>query len=157
MNVFDVLILVCAVGSGLVAGVFFAFSTSVMNALGKIPAPCGIVAMQMINVVIINPLFLGVFIGTAVACAAVIVASFLQPDFAGIYWVLGGAVLYLGGSFFVTMRFNVPRNNLLARLDPTGPEAVAVWQEYLISWTAWNHVRTIASLAAAIVFMLHAF
>ena len=48
----------------------------------------------------------------------------------------------------VTMWFNVPRNNKLARLTPTAPEAISVWRDYLITWTAWNHVRTIASLAA---------
>lgn len=157
MNAFDALTLVCAIGCGLVAGVFFAFSTSVMNALGKIPAPCGIAAMQAINVVIINPLFLGVFLGTAFACVAAIVACLLQPGLPGIFWVLSGGVLYLVGSFLVTMRFNVPRNNVLARLNPAGPEAITAWRAYLTTWTAWNHVRTIASLAASILFMLRAF
>ena len=68
-----------------------------------------------------------------------------------------GALLYLGGSFLVTICFNVPRNNILARVDPVAPGSELVWQEYLSGWTAWNHVRTVASLAAAVSFMLQMF
>jgi uncharacterized membrane protein len=49
----------------------------------------------------------------------------------------------------VTMAFNVPRNNALAAVDPASPEGVRVWAGYLPGWTAWNHVRTVAALAAA--------
>ncbi len=38
-----------AIGSGLMAGLFFVFSVTVMTALGKLPAPAGIAAMQSIN------------------------------------------------------------------------------------------------------------
>ncbi len=39
-------------GSALVGGVFFAFSSFVMKALARVPSPEGIAAMQSINVVI---------------------------------------------------------------------------------------------------------
>jgi uncharacterized membrane protein len=156
MNAFDLIILACAIGCGIIGGVFFAFSVSVMIALRSISAPCGIAAMQAINVAIINPLFLGVFLGTAIASAMAVAASFVMHDSLRMFAVLG-AVLYLVGSFFVTMRFNVPRNNLLANLNPAEPQAATVWREYVQSWTRWNHVRTVASLAAAVAFTLAAF
>lgn len=157
MSAYDLLILICAIGSGLMAGVFFAFSTSVMKGLGKLPAEHGIAAMQTINVVILNPLFLGVFLGTAIACGAAIFMALLQQDAHGRLMVISGAGLYLIGSFLVTMRFNVPRNNRLARLSPSALDSVAVWSEYLQMWTAWNHVRTVASLAAAVFLTLGLF
>jgi uncharacterized membrane protein len=58
-------------------------------------------------------------------------------------------VLYLAGSLLVTMVCNVPRNDALARVAPDDPAAAGLWAEYLSRWTAWNHVRTAASLAAA--------
>ena len=61
-------LLVC-VGAGLVGGVFFAFSAFVMKALAELPAAQGIQAMQRINVVVLNPLFLGVFVGWIAAGA----------------------------------------------------------------------------------------
>jgi uncharacterized membrane protein len=57
-----------AIGCGLVAGVFFAFSTFVMPALARLQPAQGIAAMQSINITAINPLFMLALLGTAVAC-----------------------------------------------------------------------------------------
>jgi len=59
------LALALCVGAGLIGGVFFGFSSFVMKALAQLPVPQGGAAMQRINVVLLNPLFLGVFVGTA--------------------------------------------------------------------------------------------
>jgi len=53
------------------------------------------------------------------------------------------------GGFLVTMVFNVPRNNALAAVDPASAAGARLWQEYVTGWTAWNHVRAAACLAAA--------
>jgi hypothetical protein len=34
--------------------------------------------------------------------------------------------------------------NVLARVEPAGPEAADRWRRYLVEWTAWNSVRTVA-------------
>ena len=62
------LIIATALGCGLVVGVFFAFSTFIMKALARLPAPQGIVAVQSINIVVINPLFMGALFGTGALC-----------------------------------------------------------------------------------------
>ncbi len=77
------LTLITALGCGLVAGILFAFSTSVMQALARLPAAQGIAAMQSINVVVINPWFMGAFLGTAAACVLVVVMSLLSWGEAG--------------------------------------------------------------------------
>jgi uncharacterized membrane protein len=59
-----VLTLLAALGAGLIAGFFLAFSICVMAALGRLPPKDGIAAMQSINVVVLNWMFLGVFFGT---------------------------------------------------------------------------------------------
>jgi len=136
-----------AVGSGLAAGVFFAFSTFVMPALGRLPAERGVAAMQAVNVAAINPWFMTVLFGTGALSTATIVGALASWDAAyGLYLLAGGA-LYLLGVLGVTIAFHVPRNDALARLDPT--EAASHWSRYLREWTAWNHVRTIAPLLAA--------
>jgi uncharacterized membrane protein len=145
-------VLLSALGSGLVGGFFYAFSTTVMKALGTLPPPQGIAAMQAINTVVINPWFLSVFVGTGVACLGSIVAGISRWQRPGAGYALLGAVLYLAGTFLVTMLFNVPRNDALAAAEPNSAEAAALWAEYLSSWTVWNHVRTAAALAAAALF-----
>jgi uncharacterized membrane protein len=145
----DALTLLAALGCGLIAGVFYAFSTFVMAALARLPAAQGIVAMQSINVVVINRMFLGAFFGTAAFClvlAAVALARWHAP---GAPYLLAGGLVYLAGSILVTMTCNVPRNRALAAVDPQSAEGARLWRGYLSGWTAWNHVRAAASLAAA--------
>ena len=140
---------VAALGSGLMAGLFFAFSASVMKALARLRSAEGIAAMQSINVAIINPVFLAAFFGTAAACALVVIASLLRWHDPGAVYLLVGGALYLVGSLLVTMVFNVPKNDALASVAPADPDSASLWASYLAKWTAWNHVRTAATLAAA--------
>jgi uncharacterized membrane protein len=157
MNTVDTAIFITtiltALGSGLIAGVFFAFSTSVMKALGRLPSNEGMAAMQWINIVIINPLFLGVFLGTAVICAGLAILSFFRWE-RGAAFLFAGAVLYLIGSVAVTMLLNMPLNNALAAATPTDPQSGDLWKNYLANWTFWNHVRAAASLGAAAAFTI---
>ena len=148
------LTLLAALGSGLIAGAFFAFSSFVMKALARIAPAEGIAAMQSINVVVLNPVFLSVFMGTAALCVVAIVFSWLRWNQPGAGYLLAGGLLYLIGTFLVTMAFNVPRNDALAAAAPADPASAGLWANYLSSWTAWNHVRTVAALAAAASFSL---
>lgn len=141
-------------GAALIAGVFFIFSVAVMRALARQPAAAGISAMQSINEVILNPWFLGVFMGTAVLCALLTVFTFLGWPKGGAAFILAGSMLYLVGSLFVTMVFNVPLNSALAAVRPDSAEGAALWTRYLSEWTAWNHLRTAASLASAASFLM---
>lgn len=144
-----VLALVSALGCGLAAGVFFAFSTFVMPALARLPAPQGVAAMQSINVKAINPWFMSALFGTALACLGAIVAALTDLDEAYAPYLVAGGALYLLGTIGVTMAFNVPRNDALAKLDPASAEAANYWPRYLEEWTRWNHVRTVAPFVAA--------
>lgn len=143
------LTLLAALGCGLISGVFFAFSTFVMKALGRIPPPSGISAMQSINVVVINPAFVLAFLGTGAACVLLIIASVQQWDRPAAAYLLAGSVIYLIGTVLVTFVCNVPRNEALAAVDPMSDEAARYWAGYVRTWTTWNHVRTLAALAAA--------
>ena len=143
---------VAALGSGLVAGTFFAFSNFVMKALARVPPAQGIAAMQSINVVVLNKWFFAVFFGTAVCCLALAVSSFVRWQRPGAGCLIIGSLLYLIGTILVTIACNVPLNDTLAAVDPSSTDASRVWTIYLKSWTAWNHVRTGSALAAAALF-----
>ena len=148
-DVLFVLTLVAALGCGLVAGVFFAFSTFVMKALARLPAPQGIAAMQSINIVVINPWFMTAFIGTGLVCVVLAVASAIEWDEPEVFFQLAGSALYVIGTVVVTIAFNVPRNDTLAAVKPEDADSADLWRRYVVEWTAWNHVRTVAPLVAA--------
>ena len=150
----NVMILFSALGSALVAGIFFAFSTFVMKALGRLQPEQGIAAMQAINVTVLNPWFFTVFFGTGVGC--IFLTVFALSNWSGPVAanLAVGSMLYIIGCIFVTMVFNVPLNNALARAAANDPDSVSIWRHYLRRWTFWNHVRTGASLAAATLLIL---
>ncbi len=143
------LLFTSAIGAALVAGIFYAFSTFVMQALGRLAPREGIAAMQSINIVVINPLFFLAFFGTGALCVATIAASLLSETGVSLAPVLIGGLLYIVGCIGVTIAGNVPLNERLARVSPDDAEAESLWDLYLSRWTLWNHVRTAASLAAA--------
>jgi uncharacterized membrane protein len=145
------LTLLAGLGCGLMAGFFFAFSVVIMKALARLPTAQGIAAMQSINVVVINPWFLGAFLGTAPACLLLAVSALLAWHRPGSAFLFAGSLVYLVGTILVTRVFHLPRNDVLAAVDPASPAGASVWADYVTSWTAWNHLRTAAPLAAAVL------
>lgn len=137
-----------AIGTGLMAGLFFVFSVTIMSALGKLPAAAGIAAMQSINTTIQSPLFLTAFMGTALVCVVIAIIAMLDWASPASGWLVTGALLYVAGTFLVTIIFNVPMNDALATATPESTEAASLWTRYLSVWTGWNHVRTVSSTAA---------
>jgi len=145
---------VALLGSALIGGVFFAFSSILMKALARVPPAEGIAAMQSINVVVINPSFLGAFFGTALLSLAAGGLALTRWEQPWASFFLGGAVCYVLGTFLVTIAGNVPLNDQLAAVSAVDPAAVELWNHYLDRWTMWNHVRTVASIVASILFTL---
>ena len=143
-----------ALGCGIMAGLLFTFSAFLMTALGQLPTAQGMTAMQTINVVILNPAFGLVFMGTTLLCLFLAATFLFAPHQPGAVWRLVGAVLFLVGVMGVTAVFNVPLNNALARADPAGLEGAELWERYLVVWTRWNHVRTLAAVGATASFIL---
>jgi len=154
MQIILILSLVAAaIGSGLVAGIFFAFSTFIMTAFSRIPAEQGIAAMNSINVTIVRSPFMALFLPTVILCIVIAVLAVINWRGGASSLMLAGAALYVFASFVSTIVFNVPMNDALAKVSGNGPEAVQLWTTYLRDWTLWNHVRTIASLLASVAFV----
>lgn len=143
------LVVLACIFSGTIGGVFFAFSAFITKALARLPTSQGVAAMQQINVVVLNPLFLGIFMGAAVLSLFCVVASFLPWSAPRSPLLLAAGLLYLVGTWGVTIAFNVPRNNRLASTRAESQEARAYWLIYVREWCAWNHVRTVAAIASS--------
>jgi uncharacterized membrane protein len=143
-----------AILSGLVAGVFFAFSNFIMPAFGRISEEHGIAAMSSINVAVMTPAFMFALFGTALICLALASGAMLNWGQPGQNLVLAACLIYVIGCAGVTMVCNVPLNNELAALQSGTPQATEIWARYLSDWTYWNSVRTAASLVSGILFVL---
>lgn len=146
-----VLILASALSTALVAGMFYAFSSFVMPALARIQNSEGIHAMNAINITVITPSFMVLFMGSALLCVVLGGWSLFSISQLGSQLVLLACLLYGVGCFGVTVVLNVPLNDQLAATSPT--DGHVFWQTYLKTWTLWNTVRTASSALAAVVFV----
>lgn len=147
-------VVVGLLGSSLIAGIFFAFSSFIMKALARLPSHEGIAAMQSINVVVLNPFFLGVFIGTTVVSVLVAALAVYGWGTPSAPFFLAGAVLYIVGTFLLTGLGNVPMNDQLAAISASDPQAIATWEHYLDRWTLLNTIRSVTAAGATLLFTL---
>jgi uncharacterized membrane protein len=150
-----VLHIIAILGTGLVAGVFFAFSGFVMQGISRLPAAEAARTMREINVTAVRaPLMLAIF-GTALLVAVLAVLALVAGLGGTAWWTIAGAALYLFGVVGVTAGANVPRNERLAAAPGDDSSALAAaWQSFRPGWTAWNHVRALASAAACLALVL---
>src|SRR4030095_7380096 len=91
----NVLLWVAAVGCGVIAGLYFAFSTFIMTALDRAGTVHGTLAMNSINVVILQSLLMPLFWATTLASlvlAAVGLVHWREP---------GGVMLAAAGVIYV--------------------------------------------------------
>lgn len=148
------LTVVAVVATGLVAGVFFAFSTFVMPGLRRLRDQDGLRAMQGINEAApASPLFMLALLGTAVLGIGLGGWALTDLDRPAAPYLLAGGVLYLV-AVVVTVVFHVPRNDALGLVDPESAEAADAWRRYYRAWVLGNHVRTVAPTAATVAYAL---
>ncbi|MFD3514363.1 DUF1772 domain-containing protein [Streptomyces sp. NPDC058657] len=140
----SVTLVAATVGTGLMAGLYFAFDVSVMPGLGRGDDQTYVTAMRNINEAIDNGLFgllfLGAFLATGIA--AVQQQRGGRPDAARWGWT---AFALYGLSLVVTAVVNIPLNNQLAR---AGSDLSAARSRFGTRWAGGNLIRTVACTAA---------
>lgn len=148
-TLFEAALWATVISTGLMAGIYFAFSVFIMSAFKTIPDTSAAIAMNAINKVIVKSAFMPVFFGSSLL-AIVLVFLALGDERAGLIVLAGG--VYILGMLLCTVLFNVPLNNRL--LKASLENQAEIWQNYVIEWTRWNHVRSISSLLAFILYVL---
>lgn len=135
--------------TGVMAGLFFAFTFSVMPGLARAGDRTFVDTMQRINVAIVNGWFLVCFFG-ALGFTVIAAVLHLSPPYrSALPWIVAAAVLYLA-VLIITVTVNIPLNNQLAAAGPIEhiTEPYAVRAAFEATWVRWNAIRTIANLAA---------
>jgi uncharacterized membrane protein len=145
----EVLTAATTVGSGLLAGVFFAFSAFVMSGLRRLPEPGGAAAMRSINVTAERPPLMIALFGVSALCVAMVVRALTTWSQPGAGWLLAGAALTVVGALGVTSAVNVPLNNRLQ-------SGAVTWSRFVAGWEPANHARTILCLAGCAMLLVAA-
>lgn len=144
-----VLLIATTVVMGLLGGVFFLYSNTIMPGLGTTDDRTFIGAFQAIDSRIINPLFMFLFFG-GIVLSGVTVLLHLDDQFSsGLPWLVAAFALYVV-VFILTVAINVPLNNYIkAAGDPTMVDTSQVRKRFNEKrWTRSNHIRTVLTLLA---------
>ena len=146
---FEAALWAAILSTGLMSGIYFAFSVFIMTALKILPGDSGVLAMNSINKVILSSAFMPLFFASSILSVMLVV---INHDDALSHWLMLAGGFYLIGMLLCTRVFNVPLNNRLkyASLENRS----AVWQNYVKQWTYWNHVRTVSCIIALILYLI---
>ncbi|AXK33911.1 DUF1772 domain-containing protein [Streptomyces armeniacus] len=139
---------VATVLTGLMAGIYAAFSIAVMPGLARVDDAVFVRSVRSINVRILNGWFLSAFLGALVFSGLAAVLHLGDGPVAA--WAGAGCALY-AGTLVTTFRINVPLNDALeAALDAGGETAdpAPVRARFEAPWTRWNAVRAVLATAA---------
>ena len=136
--------------TALIAGLFYAWSCSVNPGLHRLADVEYIRAMQQLNRAIINPVFMASFMGTLIMMPICTFVVYKHTGTSITFWlILAAALLYIIGSFGVTMGGNVPLNDALDKFDvqsATMQEIRAFRIQFEMPWNRLHTVRTIANI-----------
>lgn len=147
----NAVVFITVVFSGLIAGLLFSYQISVNNGLRALSDSEYVKAMQSINVVIVNPVFVICFIGLVFLFPISSYFLFKEGTTQLFYLMLGACLVYLTGVICVTFFGNIPLNNQLAGFDIVNalPDEVAAMRKaFENKWNQFHLIRTVAAIVA---------
>ena len=147
----NILVIVAAIGAGLMAGLYYAFSAFIMKSFDQIGASNAVVAMNSINEVILRSSFMLLFFGSTILFALLIAAGIFYETTSASWLLISAGLIYVIGMFVCTAAFNVPLNNQLAAVGDDRQEQTECWNHYYRVWTRWNTFRGLCSLVACLL------
>lgn len=139
------------VASGLMSGLLYGWSVSVIPGTRRVSAGNYVDTMQHINRAIINPAFIIPFMGVPLVLGGAAVMQFRAGDHRRGWLLVGATATYVVGVLGVTIGRNVPLNDALDAFDLRGSTSDAIERRrttYERPWNRWHHVRTIASVGS---------
>lgn len=160
VTLFQTTLVLATLLCSLVAGFLFAFAAVVMPGIRSLDDGSFIRAFQVIDRVIQNsqPLFVCVWIGSVLATIAATVLGVRVLGGVNRIALIVAALIYLLGVQLPTVRFNIPLNNQLQRLDVvamTESMRQHAREGFEPHWNRWNVRRTLcASLVSVLLLVL---
>jgi len=147
-------LIITGTSTALMAGLFYAYSCSVMPGLGRLSDLQFLSAMQSINSAILNPVFFLGFLSPLLLLPLSSYLSYSAPVSARFVCLLLATFTYFIGVVGVTGAVNVPLNEALAQFDLKSASAEALTQQRILfeaRWNMGNVWRTLASIFTAVL------
>lgn len=144
-----VVLIAATIVMGIMSGIFFLYSNTIMPGLGKTDDRTFVGAFQAIDSRIINPVFMLMFFGGLVVTGAAVFLHLGDQFRSSLPWLIAGLVLYVV-VFLQTVAINVPLNDYIKGAgDPGEIDVAQVRREFNENrWIRSNHIRTLLTLIA---------
>lgn len=139
--------------TGLSAGLFFAWSVSVIPGTQRVTDEVYLQTMQSINRAILNPAFFAVFFGSAVLLSISNIYEFHSNKLVFSFF-LAASITYLIGTIGVTGLGNVPLNDQLNAMELTRFQQGEISAFRKFYETKWNKLHAIRTGFAVLSFLL---
>ena len=152
-----ILLIVTTIFSGLMAGLFYAWSISVTPGLAQIGDDHYLQAFQAMNRAILNPAFFIAFMGLALLLPLLTYLHYSAQTPTRFWYILAAAILYLVGIILITFLGNVPLNNSLESLsiESMSDEQMDAFRlAFEAKWNRLNWIRTFSSLLSFLLLVL---
>ena len=133
------------VTTALSAGIFYAWSVTVIPGLKRVSDHNYLETMQSVNRAILNPLFFIAFIGCMVLLALNAYFLYQLDSSSSFIFTFSAFIIYIIGTFGVTVFGNVPMNESLDKIDLKGlniEEVKKLRSSYEGKWNTFNYIRT---------------
>ena len=157
LNFSGFVLLLTALTTALIAGLFYAYSCSVNPGLGKLSDSAYLAAMQNINLAIQNPVFFFSFMGTVILLPLSAYMHYTPGYSPRFICLSAAAVIYLLGTFGVTVFCNVPLNEALAAFDLQAATAQQLLEQrtnFETQWNKWHAVRTATAVVSLLLVLI---
>jgi len=151
LTVPKIILVITTTTTALMAGLFYAWSCSVMLGFARLSDREFISAMQATNRAIQNPIFFAAFFGAPILLPLSVFFHYGQPLPVRFWFLLAATIIYLIGTFGVTIFGNVPLNNMLDRFDlqvASEEETALQRANFEGRWNNLNTIRTVSSTLA---------
>ena len=154
MTFSSILLVITALCNAVMAGIFFAFSSSVMPGLKRLSDIEFLKAMQSINRAIQNPIFFVVFFGALLLLPICTFLNYEKPLSTRFWLLLAATIIYLAGAFGITVLGNIPLNETLDKIDLLKAPAETISMHRINFEERWNNLNTVRTIASAISMLL---
>ena len=157
LNMTNIILIITASLTALIAGLFYAYSCSVNLGLGRLADKEYLAAMQAINRAILNPLFFASFMGTLLMLPLSTYLNYREAHDTRSILLLFATLIYAAGTFGVTMFGNVPLNNVLDKFNITTALAGEISAKRIMfekPWLLLHNIRTVAAVISLILVII---
>lgn len=151
MDAKQILLTASIVATGMMAGLWYGWSVSVIPGTRRLASSEYVGLMQHINREILTPRFLLPFVALPLLLGGAAMLQFRAGDQRRGFVLSASAITYVIGVFGVTAAGNVPLNDALDGFDLRGSTAEQIdrrRESYEGPWNRWHTVRTVANFVA---------